>query len=192
MLLLWGNRFRSEPVFQTWRWDAQTAERRRKLYLAGPMTGLPSLNRADFIDAAVRLRFLGFDVISPVELNPPSRDWAAAMKVAIPALMRCDAVALLPGWENSRGAALEVQIARQCEMELIPLVAEEVVRGKPVHKISPARTATSIERLSLAEVVEECARIAEKQAGQGRTIGDTKAIARQIRERFGAVEVAAA
>jgi phage N-6-adenine-methyltransferase len=142
MLLLWGNRFQSEPAFQTWRWDMQTAKRRRKLYLAGPMTGLASMNHAAFIDAAVRLRFLGFDVISPAELNPPSRDWASALKVTIPALMRCDAVALLPGWEHSRGAALEVQLARQCEMELIPLVAE-TVKGKTVHKISPVREAAA-------------------------------------------------
>lgn len=135
MLLLWGDRFLLEPEVQTWRWDMQTPAPRKKIYLAGPMTGLPQLNHPAFMDAAVRLRFQGFDVINPAELNPPNRDWSKAMKVAVRALTSCEAVALLPGWEESKGASLEVHIARQCGMEVIPLVAETLT-GKTVHMIA--------------------------------------------------------
>ena len=81
------------------------------------MTGKPGLNFGAFELAATLLRKRGFDVVSPVELNPdPSSTWVARMRVDIPALCSCDEVALLPGWENSRGTNLEILIARHLEM----------------------------------------------------------------------------
>lgn len=36
------------------------------------------------------------------------------MKYDIIALLECDAIAMLPGWTSSRGAAIELQIAETC------------------------------------------------------------------------------
>ncbi|MEX3961046.1 DUF4406 domain-containing protein [Paraburkholderia sp. EG286B] len=86
-----------------------------KLYIAGPMTGYAELNFPAFHAEAARLRALGFEVVNPAELNTGSDgDWLTCMRVDIAAMMteKCDGVALLPGWENSRGAPIEHNLAR--------------------------------------------------------------------------------
>ncbi len=84
-----------------------------KLYLAGPMTGYPELNFPLFHAEAARLRSLGFEIVNPAEINAdPSAAWLDCMRADIKQLVDCDGIALLPGWEQSRGATLEHAIAR--------------------------------------------------------------------------------
>ena len=47
----------------------------------------------------------------PCELNPGCGTWNDCMRRDIAALMNCDTLATLPGWEHSKGAGLEVLIA---------------------------------------------------------------------------------
>lgn len=85
-----------------------------RVYIAGPMTGLPDRNFPAFHAEAARLRALGHDVVSPAEINAgvlQDEGWAACMKRDIAALVTCDAVQLLPAWPTSRGAKLEVELA---------------------------------------------------------------------------------
>lgn len=84
------------------------------VYISGPMTGLPELNFPAFNAAAFRLRAAGFSVVNPAELCPdPAADWSQCMRADIKALCDCDVIALLPGWEDSKGAHLEVHIAHR-------------------------------------------------------------------------------
>ncbi|MDF3821990.1 DUF4406 domain-containing protein [Leptospira sp. 96542] len=79
-----------------------------KLYIAGPMTGLPDLNFPAFHAQAARLRAQGHEVVNPAELNPdPAMPWAECMLRDLAALTRCDGVVLLPGWDQSPGAQIE-------------------------------------------------------------------------------------
>ena len=77
------------------------------------MTGLPNLNRKAFKDMSRKLCELGFMVVNPHDLfpdgNPPT--YEEAMRVDLLLLLRCDAVLLLPGWEASKGANIEVDVA---------------------------------------------------------------------------------
>ncbi|HEF4732723.1 MULTISPECIES: DUF4406 domain-containing protein [Burkholderia cepacia complex] len=83
-----------------------------KLYLAGPMTGYPELNFPSFHAEAKRLRALGFEVVNPAEINADmSMPWRECMKADIRELLTCDGVAMLDGWEQSKGARLEHHIA---------------------------------------------------------------------------------
>jgi hypothetical protein len=100
----------------------------RKLYLSGPMTGLPQLNFPAFHRAAARLRERGYVVVSPAELNPDNTvTWQAAMRTDIKALCDCDAIALMPGWEKSAGAQLELHVAHRLGLEVLILPREEVL-----------------------------------------------------------------
>lgn len=90
------------------------ARRVPTVYLSGPMTGLPDLNFPAFHEAARELRAKGFEVINPAEINPDAgMKWEACMRIDIKALCDCDAIALMPGWERSKGAHLELHIAHR-------------------------------------------------------------------------------
>ena len=94
----------------------------KKIYISGPMTGIPDLNFPAFNAAASHLRSQSFDVINPAEINPDtSKPWDECLKSDIKALCDCDAIALLPGWENSKGAHLELHIAHRVGMEVMIL-----------------------------------------------------------------------
>jgi hypothetical protein len=90
-----------------------------RIYIAGPMSGYENHNFPAFWDAATLLRSQGFDVVSPAEINPnTSMEWGDCMRADIAALVTCDAVQLLPGWENSKGATLEHHIAERLLMKI--------------------------------------------------------------------------
>lgn len=91
----------------------------KKIYIAGPMTGLPELNFPAFHAAAAALREQGLTVINPAEINPDvGADWIDCMRADIQQLVTCDGIYLLPGWEKSRGAKLEHHIADALGMDV--------------------------------------------------------------------------
>ena len=114
-----------------------------KVYVAGPMTGIPQFNFPAFDEAAKVLRDRGFDVTSPAELDDEV-DRAAAMAspdgsalsygkgvkktwgeflardVKLLSDGGIEAVVVLPGWRKSRGARLETFVAN-------------AMNGKPVY-----------------------------------------------------------
>lgn len=93
-----------------------------KIYISGPMTGIPGLNFPAFNEAAARLRGCGFEVVNPAEINPDGeKTWEACMRADIKALCDCDTIVVLPGWENSKGAHLEVHIAHRLGMRVVSL-----------------------------------------------------------------------
>ena len=86
-----------------------------RIYLAGPMTGYPGHNFAAFHQAAERLKEAGWDVINPAENFGGRTDLprSSYMRADAAALVECHAIALLPGWEGSRGAQVEYLLARE-------------------------------------------------------------------------------
>ena len=101
-----------------------------KVYIAGPMTGLEDFNYPAFKKAAWQVGIAGHDPTNPHTLNEavnfdafdyPTGDPAAAARDGFDiraaarrdllALTECDAIYLLPGWENSAGARAEKAVA---------------------------------------------------------------------------------
>jgi hypothetical protein len=84
-----------------------------RLYLAGPMSGYPKHNFPLFNRVAARLRDMGYHVFNPAENKDGGqiRPRSFYMRLDIPALIESEAVVVLPGWEHSRGASLEVWLA---------------------------------------------------------------------------------
>ena len=92
------------------------------IYLSGPMTGIPDLNFPAFREAAQRLRDAGYTVISPAEVNPDhSMPWEQCLRADIKALCDCNVIALMPGWENSKGAHLELHVAHRLGLRVMVL-----------------------------------------------------------------------
>lgn len=91
-----------------------------KVYVAGPMTGLPEFNRPAFFAAEAHLKSLGAQVMNPAIL-PDGWCHEAYMRIAIPMLMECEAVAFLPGWQQSKVARQEFTRAHAFGMDLYQL-----------------------------------------------------------------------
>ena len=88
-----------------------------RAYLSGPMTGQPELNFPAFNETARLLRSAGHEVVNPAELNPdPTTSWEDCMRTDIKALCDCSHIVMLAGWETSKGAHLELQIAHRLGM----------------------------------------------------------------------------
>ncbi|GFM49017.1 hypothetical protein PSCICE_02840 [Pseudomonas cichorii] len=119
-----------------------------KIYISGPMTGLPELNFPAFNAESARLRAMGFDVVNPAELNPDGASWGDCMRKDIAALMGCDTVATLPGWENSKGAQLEVLIGQRLEMAVVK--AQDLVHPPENASAHIDRPDIEVERLRKA------------------------------------------
>lgn len=85
-----------------------------RVYLCGPMTGLPDNNYPAFHAMAAELRAAGYEVENPAENEPPAcGTWAGWMRLGIAQLMQCDGIFLLPGWHKSKGAAIERRLASE-------------------------------------------------------------------------------
>ncbi|MDM5067278.1 DUF4406 domain-containing protein [Aeromonas salmonicida] len=96
-----------------------------KVYVAGPMTGLPEFNRPTFFAAEEHLKSLGAQVMTPAIL-PDGWSHEAYMRIAIPMLMECEAVAFLPGWQQSSSARREFTRAQAFGLDLYQLSVCEV------------------------------------------------------------------
>ena len=104
-----------------------------RIYLSGPITNMPDLNRPAFDAAEKRLTSYGHFIINPHDLTPifgtaeeiaksfeelydPAYFESAVrpslarcvMSADLAAVRSCDAIYLLRGWETSRGAKKEL------------------------------------------------------------------------------------
>lgn len=89
-----------------------------KVYIAGPMTGLPHFNRPAFNQAALNLSFEKHVPLNPAIL-PDGLTEADYMAVGITMLQRADAIFLLTGWQFSAGARAEHALALKLGLEVI-------------------------------------------------------------------------
>lgn len=122
----------------------------RRIYLAGPMTGIPQMNFPAFDAAAKDLRARGYDVVSPAELDDPEdrtaalasedgdinkmgpgRSWGffLARDVKIIADEGIEAIVCLSDWYESRGARLETFVARLCDIPIFWYVEGKKLLG---------------------------------------------------------------
>ena len=103
--------------------------RRKSIYIAGPMSGLPGNNFSKFFDAEARLLADGWDPINPSRFScifgeqPAGKMLDACCEAERAAIPHCDAIYLLKGWENSKGAKRELAVALQHNLEVIVEVA---------------------------------------------------------------------
>jgi deoxyuridine 5'-triphosphate nucleotidohydrolase len=97
-----------------------------KLYVAGPMSGLPDHNFPAFHTAARSLRNAGYEVICPAEgvveevrlegirLGREFNEteiWQRCMRRDFQSILQVDGIALLGGWMQSKGARAEDDLA---------------------------------------------------------------------------------
>ena len=79
------------------------------VYIAGPMRGYDNFNFPAFWAAEAQLMSSGYECINPAHNGPQTINDHMTQDAA--AVARADLVAVLPGWEDSQGARLEVMMA---------------------------------------------------------------------------------
>jgi hypothetical protein len=99
--------------------EVQDVTPKQRVYICGPMTGIPDYNYPAFNECAEQLREIGFHVENPAKNPVPDcGSYNGYMRMSIAQLVKCDQVVLLPGWINSKGAKIEVDLARALEIPL--------------------------------------------------------------------------
>lgn len=85
-----------------------------KVYISGPITGKPGLNKLAFFDARDLVRKAGHEWVCPHNICahlPNSSPWIDYMQVCLSWLPECDRIYMLPSWIWSRGARIEWIVA---------------------------------------------------------------------------------
>jgi hypothetical protein len=121
-----------------------------KVYLCGPMRGYPAWNAAAFDRYAAEWEAEGHTVLSPVardrlgglnplaaskeELAAKAGDWVWMRQVIVEdveMICRVEALAVLPGWEASTGATVEVALALFFGLPIYSAVSRERIYPTP-------------------------------------------------------------
>lgn len=115
-----------------------------KVYLAGPMSNIPYFNIPTFLGAAKELRTKGYEVFCPAEADietygdfwkacpngthaeahkkGPAPTYREVLKVDLNWILdHAEAIALLPGWEHSKGVKAELALAECLGLKVMHL-----------------------------------------------------------------------
>jgi len=153
-------------------------DRSRRIYIAGPMTGLPEHNFPAFHAAANRLQEAGWETVNPAENFDGRTDLPREtyLRADIELLATCDAVAMLPGWEDSRGAKLEYLIAWELGMPVLDTQTLDSLERAPVPGVNLHRLAVVRDEPADAPeaILDEAKRIttSDRQQDYGHPLAD--------------------
>ena len=110
-----------------------------RVFISGPISGKPNLNRDAFDHEERLLREAGYTTFSPFSIAQPSleqqeewhgewqfyggihpeeRLWQYCMRICVGQIPLCDSMRMLPDWQNSEGAKWEHRIAKMLGLEI--------------------------------------------------------------------------
>lgn len=94
------------------------------IYVIDPVTGIKDDNRAEFERVRNALRLAGYKAKMPHDFIDVTATWSEAMRISIREMLRqqwskalvfkrpvYDGIAMLDGWEDSKGATIEHDLA---------------------------------------------------------------------------------
>jgi len=95
----------------------------RQIYLCGPVSGRKRHEAANhFAAVEKKIRAATSDLVytsNPMRFCPPDLGWHEAMRTCVGELVRCGGIALLRGWQKSKGAALELKLAQDLRIPVV-------------------------------------------------------------------------
>lgn len=132
----------------------------RKVYIAGPMRSCPDWNFGEFDRAAERWRNAGWQPFSPAQIDralqygpetasgeDPSH-LRHVIAIDLACISHADALALLPGWQRSAGATVELALALFLSLPVYNAVTME--------RIYPETKPWSDLRIQTTEMEQRC------------------------------------
>lgn len=96
----------------------------KSIYISGKITGDPNYYlkfhaAQDYLEVVQGWNY--WSIVNPVEHCNPEWPWWRCMAKDLRLLLKCRHVAMIPGWEESRGARIEHRVARLLKKEIIYL-----------------------------------------------------------------------
>lgn len=92
------------------------------IYVAGPIANTTDYHER-FAAGCEALYRIGHEPVNPLLINPNVANtietWRECMKMDIKALLDCDGIYMLRGWQKSKGATLEKHIAETLGMVVL-------------------------------------------------------------------------
>lgn len=91
-----------------------------KIYIAGRITGR-EIETAfkQFEQAENILKEWGEEIVNPMRLpHDHDKTWKSYMVECIAELVKCDSIYMLKGWQKSKGARLELHIAKKLNYKI--------------------------------------------------------------------------
>lgn len=90
------------------------------IYISGPITGVSNY-RENFARAENYLSRKGYRVINPAKVDDalPFLDYEQHMTKDLVLLGLCETIYMLTGWENSKGANIEYQYAKNHNLKIL-------------------------------------------------------------------------
>ena len=102
--------------------NTKNINKNQTVYLSGPMTGLPDYNRAAFNLRADAFRAAGYTVNNPAEISQEhglSHPYGFYFKRALKMLLESDVVYIFGDITESKGALMELDVAKMAEMPVV-------------------------------------------------------------------------
>lgn len=119
-----------------------------KLYLSGPITGIAGY-RENFKQVEDYLLSQGYDIINPAELDlgeDVNHETYMRRDIKLLATNAVDGLVLMPGWINSKGAAIEVVVARAIGLRLFQLFNSELLEVEQISEAGYMQLAQTLRR----------------------------------------------
>ncbi len=120
-------------------------------YIAGPMRGFPNYNYDTFNAVAKVARAQNWEVHNPAEnfSGEQGLEWGVYMRHDVGLLLKCNAIILLPGWEKSEGARLEVACAKAFGLIFHEAFLEDLQNNWLIRKLDePPAVSNGIEAIA--------------------------------------------
>lgn len=96
--------------------------KKEKIYIAGKISGIEEQAEKTFSFVEKQLVLEGFDVVNPMKLpHNHNKSWESYMKECIAALVYCDIIYPIKGFEDSRGACIELQLAKDLGLKVLQI-----------------------------------------------------------------------
>ena len=96
------------------------AQTMKKVYIAGKISGMEEEAFGLFVQAEILLIKKGYEVVNPMKLpHKHDKTWESYMKECLTEMMKCDLIYPLPNWNESKGAKIEMELARELGIKII-------------------------------------------------------------------------
>ena len=116
------------------------------------MRGYADFNFPAFNAAEEVLREAGWEVFNPARKVPDTTlEFWQYMEIDLPAVCRADAVFVLPGWEDSQGATLEVHVAHELEIPVYSFATTAEIQSRQEREAIAVMTGKTITDVVLDE-----------------------------------------